>query len=883
MPTVTDPKTGETREISKEEFMAMLRSGEGKITGIQQVVTHPDGTQDKSTIYGSMPGEDSREARPVNVIAAEGVTGYFLRDAITGENGQERTNDSYVISVDSLETPITWVMSVSPEQIELNIYSRDERKSNSQASKHQKWDLNGGGLEVNLEILQQDKLLTFVIPMIQMYKFLKKQGIPEALRKPENAGAYVLMRREEDGVSVRIVRGKERPELPCMVLDGLLGEQMCRPYVDELFVTGMDEEADPDLDPEALEDDPCAMMELAMAYLNGDGMVQDFEKAAMWMEKLARTGDSEAQFNMGLFCAKGCGVPRDFQQAAMWMNRAAENGDPDARVPATMYEKTAEMLERARTGEAEAQAALAKFYTSLGGSLDQFGPGDDYREAFFWAKKAAEQENPEGIWALALCYEHGRGVEADKEAAVEWYRKGAQLGHAPSQHSLGCYYMRGDVVAQDMEQGFTLFLQSAEQGYGLALKDVGRCYQFGNGVQDNMKTAIYWYEKYLETNNDPEMAQKVALFRQLMQFEEEAEIKGAPAGENLPEGYMDALEAFDAQEEEPEVPTIGKTLRYLNAAVDMQAGIATITEEVVGTQYEGRNQRIEYIRVGDLVRLVREPENAHNEWNIAVQNHKGESLGNLSSGACHYLAPLMDAGYAHRFSARVKEVIPVSKRSSRAKKSILKLEITIDFGDMIHCTLCKLGGDQVNIWIQELTVWGCTMPTEHAKLIFELYNRYNGEYDNLDKGENDTSYAGLDNLEEEIRAARQQMQAQRIPGGDYARGEEAEEGDFGYYVCRHIEKEPERYGELKQYGIKSYEDIEEIFWDHLISEQKYHWIDQTRVTEEEFGELDGFNHWYDILELYDGTELPVDLKDEDVVSIFGCGKFAAFADLSYGC
>ena len=58
--------------------------------------------------------------------------------------------------------------------------------------------------------------------------------------------------------------------------------------------------------------------------------------------------------------------------------------------------------------------------------------------AFELAQKSAAQNNGDGLWTLALAYEHGRGTEVDVEKAIECYRKGAELGHAPSQHSLAC-------------------------------------------------------------------------------------------------------------------------------------------------------------------------------------------------------------------------------------------------------------------------------------------------------------------------------------------------------------------------------------------------------------------------------------------------------------
>ena len=185
------------------------------------------------------------------------------------------------------------------------------------------------------------------------------------------------------------------------------------------------------------------------------------------------------------------------------------------------YNKAAEAVKKISSGDAQAQADLAGVLMALAGSLEQAGTSeDDYEQAFELAQKSADQNNGDGIWALALCYEHGRGVEANVDIAIELYERGAELGHAPSRHSLACYYFRGDVLEQDNKKAFELCMKSAEQGYGLAMADVGRCYQFGNGVMGNMKTAVEWYEKALEVIDDPELERKTAMFKMIGENDE---------------------------------------------------------------------------------------------------------------------------------------------------------------------------------------------------------------------------------------------------------------------------------------------------------------------------------------------------------------------------
>ena len=97
--------------------------------------------------------------------------------------------------------------------------------------------------------------------------------------------------------------------------------------------------------------------------------------------------------------------------------------------------------------------------------------------------------------------------------------------------------------------------------------------------------------------------------------------------------------------------------------------------QLTGTQYEGRIARIENVSVGDMVTLLREPENEFDSNAIDVRNSEG-SLGHLEAGACEILAPLLDKGIA-TYSAYVCSVTPLSKRSKRYKTALIEIHIDI--------------------------------------------------------------------------------------------------------------------------------------------------------------------------------------------------------------
>lgn len=426
---------------------------------------------------------------------------------------QERFID---LTFDLIEVPFWFLFTTDPENWTMKAYTRGEIYS------HEDGGIAAGSVvvnratgegQVNANRSLAQNMGAFFQACRNISGYIQREGLEKiyAAFDPESEG--ILLSAENGVLTHRVVSGKERPEMMCTTLFG--GTVMCRPYTEDFMERSMRELLPLAEKIRAAEaGDTEFMDELAQLYLNGSDEVEaDPTQTVYWLRRLALEGNSNGMFNLGLHYAKGYGVQRDFRQAAFWMMQAAENGDEDAPALAEKYHKAADAQEKLPSGDAQAQADLAGILMELARSLDQAGPGKDFAEAFELAKKSAAQDNGDGLWILALAYEHGRGVEKDVHKALDCYRRGAKLNHAPSLHSLGCYYMRGDVIEQDQQTGFDLIMRSAEQGYDLAYRSLGACYQFGNGVKEDMLMAIRWFEKYLETNDDPELARKVELFR----------------------------------------------------------------------------------------------------------------------------------------------------------------------------------------------------------------------------------------------------------------------------------------------------------------------------------------------------------------------------------
>jgi soluble lytic murein transglycosylase-like protein len=77
-------------------------------------------------------------------------------------------------------------------------------------------------------------------------------------------------------------------------------------------------------------------------------------------------------------------------------------------------------------------------------------------------------DDPAGLLALALRYEHAEGVPRDLSKAFALYCSAAKMGHGDAQYALGWMYFNGRGVARDDDIASRLFAMAAAQGHAQA-------------------------------------------------------------------------------------------------------------------------------------------------------------------------------------------------------------------------------------------------------------------------------------------------------------------------------------------------------------------------------------------------------------------------------
>ena len=396
--------------------------------------------------------------------------------------------------------------------------------------------------------------------------FLQNNGLTETYEELDPGdGIHIWLDNGE--IKYKTVSGTERPDLMCMAMGASFFEPMqpvmMRPYMDDFMSRSGIDMMDFDEKVEAAEEgDKFAMAQVALAYLNGDDVDQDPEKAAYWYDRLADSGDSEAAFNLGLMYAKGFGVERDFIKASEYMEKARDYGDADAENLIEKFKIIAEHKEKSESGDAQGQADYAADLAGLLGSLDQAinESTADVQSVIDLAKKAIDSGVGDGYYACALMSDFA----GQKETAFELYKKGADMGGAKCIGMVGKSYLLGEGVEADNKLGFRYSLEAAEKGVAFAMVNVARCYQFAIGIKGNMKTATEWYGKALEAEYDPGLERRVDTFRQMSEIDpdwgkdyeesEETLKEHMSASQDLANGFSefdpDDEEEYDGDEDE---------------------------------------------------------------------------------------------------------------------------------------------------------------------------------------------------------------------------------------------------------------------------------------------------------------------------------------------
>jgi hypothetical protein len=154
----------------------------------------------------------------------------------------------------------------------------------------------------------------------------------------------------------------------------------------------------PWLETRAKNGDAIAQYRLGVLYSLGQGVTQDYQRAASLFKSAADGNVAEAQYNIAVMYGEGLGIGRDPTQAVAWYRKAA--------------------------GQGNANAAF-----NLGVAYSNgIGIQQNMDQAAQWFRRAAGSGIVNAQFNLGLLYERGDGVPVSQVEAYAWYSAAANHG-----------------------------------------------------------------------------------------------------------------------------------------------------------------------------------------------------------------------------------------------------------------------------------------------------------------------------------------------------------------------------------------------------------------------------------------------------------------------
>ncbi len=247
-----------------------------------------------------------------------------------------------------------------------------------------------------------------------------------------------------------------------------------------------------------------------------------YADAKAGFERLAQSGNPDAQFYLGRMVAGGMGVPKDLAAAIGWYRLAAEQGhaESQARLGSHYFLGTglaksypdAARWSRLAAGQGHGGAAynLAKLYRQGGQGL-----AADPAEAQKWGKIAMAKgfpdpfkdapAQPQHTEADLAVFEEGQRYykAGDMARAAQTFRRCAGEGDAACQLQLGWHYDVGKGVPRNDVEAVRWYRAAAEQNHRVAHYNLGNMHQLGRGVPKSCRAAVEWYARSSMHNYPP--------------------------------------------------------------------------------------------------------------------------------------------------------------------------------------------------------------------------------------------------------------------------------------------------------------------------------------------------------------------------------------------
>ncbi|XP_062586803.1 protein sel-1 homolog 1-like isoform X2 [Saccostrea cucullata] len=291
-----------------------------------------------------------------------------------------------------------------------------------------------------------------------------------------------------------------------------------------------------------------ALEHVAFAYVLGDYLPHNIEKAKAIFQDLAARGSPKGQLGMAFLYSTGIGVNSSQAKSLVYFTFAALGGDPLSQMALgyrywsgvgverkcetalTYYRKVATTVADAVTlsggpviqrirlqeeaenqvtgqsmmmdddllqyyhfladkGDVQAQVVLGQLYFQGGR-----GVGINHERALHYFLMAAESGNANAFAFLGKMYSEGSpAVKQSNETAFNYFKKAADKGNPVGQTGLGMLYMYGKGVDKDFTKAHKYFSLAADQGWVDGQLQLALMHYGGKGVRRDYKLAVKYF------------------------------------------------------------------------------------------------------------------------------------------------------------------------------------------------------------------------------------------------------------------------------------------------------------------------------------------------------------------------------------------------------
>lgn len=261
--------------------------------------------------------------------------------------------------------------------------------------------------------------------------------------------------------------------------------------------------------------------------------IVSYEESLGWLIQAAEAGRQDAQYEYGVFLIDQGKYEKGYyyiEQSAMWKDEQAkaylekygpikdvrlkvEKGDLYAMYQYAdwLLKQINENLSENEINEINKEARSWVLKSARGGCHDGealFGKmlynQQDFANALTWIQKAANANNPIGIYYLGLMYMDGNGVIRNTSKGAELLIQASELKEPNAQLKLAMMYFAEKLpttITLEPEKAISWVSASADNGVVEAQYILGKLYEDAFGVTRDTAKAIHYYKLAADQNH----------------------------------------------------------------------------------------------------------------------------------------------------------------------------------------------------------------------------------------------------------------------------------------------------------------------------------------------------------------------------------------------